>query len=157
MVILFWSIVMEPRSGFYEDPVIVLDFQSLYPSMMIAYNLCFSTCLGKLKQGFAASDYSSDTTERLGFINYPEEATAYSIYFETSRNCHPYVSPNGSIFCSKATHEGILPLMLKEILATRQMVKRSMKFWERIRSSNGELKKSVLSRVLDARQLALKL
>lgn len=147
---------MEPCSGFYEDPVIVLDFQSLYPSMMIAYNLCFSTCLGKLKQGFT-SDFGSDTTERLGFINYPEEATANSIFYECSHGSRPYLSPNGSIFCSKETHEGILPLMLQEILATRQMIKRSMKFWEKIRSSNGELKKSVLSRVLDARQLALKL
>lgn len=39
---------MEPESGFYADPVIVLDFQSLYPSMIIAYNLCFCTCLGKV-------------------------------------------------------------------------------------------------------------
>ncbi|KAF3772835.1 DNA polymerase zeta catalytic subunit [Nymphaea thermarum] len=41
-------LVMEPESGFYADPVVVLDFQALYPSMIIAYNLCFSTCLGKI-------------------------------------------------------------------------------------------------------------
>ena len=40
-------LVMEPESRFYADPVIVLDFQSLYPSVVIAYNLCFSTCLGR--------------------------------------------------------------------------------------------------------------
>ena len=31
-------LVMEPESRFYPSPVAVLDFQSLYPSLMIAYN-----------------------------------------------------------------------------------------------------------------------
>jgi len=45
---------MEPESAFYEDPVLVLDFQSLYPSMIIAHNLCFSTCMGKLRSGVSS-------------------------------------------------------------------------------------------------------
>lgn len=31
-------LVMEPESKFYNSPLVVLDFQSLYPSVMIAYN-----------------------------------------------------------------------------------------------------------------------
>lgn len=58
-------LVMEPESGFYADPVVVLDFQSLYPSMIIAYNLCFSTCLGKVKPS------KSDT---LGVSSYSPES-----------------------------------------------------------------------------------
>lgn len=45
----FLPLILEPESRFYVDPVIVLDFQSLYPSMMIAYNYCFSTCLGRVE------------------------------------------------------------------------------------------------------------
>jgi len=35
--------VLEPKSGFYEKPVATLDFASLYPSIMMAHNLCYST------------------------------------------------------------------------------------------------------------------
>ncbi|CAK7237440.1 DNA polymerase zeta [Sporothrix bragantina] len=41
-------LVLEPRSNFYSSPVVVLDFTSLYPSLMIAYNLCYSTYAGRL-------------------------------------------------------------------------------------------------------------
>jgi len=41
-------LIMEPLSAFYKGPLVVLDFQSLYPSVMIAYNYCYSTCLGRI-------------------------------------------------------------------------------------------------------------
>ena len=40
-------LVLEPLSDMICDPVVVLDFQSLYPSLVIAYNLCFSTICAK--------------------------------------------------------------------------------------------------------------
>ena len=42
-------LTLEPLSGLYRDPVVVLDFQSLYPSVMIAYNYCYASTLGKLE------------------------------------------------------------------------------------------------------------
>ena len=42
--------VMEPYSSLYTSPIVVMDFQSLYPSVMIAYNICFSTCLGTINK-----------------------------------------------------------------------------------------------------------
>lgn len=42
-------LILEPASAFYSSPLVVLDFQSLYPSIMIAYNYCYSTCLGRVR------------------------------------------------------------------------------------------------------------
>ncbi|KAF9598485.1 hypothetical protein IFM89_027919 [Coptis chinensis] len=33
--------VLEAKTGFYEKPITTLDFTSLYPSIMMAYNLCY--------------------------------------------------------------------------------------------------------------------
>lgn len=41
--------VLEPRTGAYWKPVICLDFQSLYPSIMMAHNLCHSTVIDEKK------------------------------------------------------------------------------------------------------------
>ncbi|CAI2375632.1 unnamed protein product [Moneuplotes crassus] len=37
------AVVIDPRTGYYTDPVVTLDFVSLYPSIMMAHNLCYST------------------------------------------------------------------------------------------------------------------
>ncbi len=35
--------VLEAKAGFYEQPIATLDFASLYPSIMMAHNLCYCT------------------------------------------------------------------------------------------------------------------
>ncbi|GAB0493770.1 hypothetical protein MMPV_005055 [Pyropia vietnamensis] len=35
--------VITPKKGFYTEPIATLDFASLYPSIMMANNLCYST------------------------------------------------------------------------------------------------------------------
>lgn len=35
--------VIEPQRGYYTDPIATLDFASLYPSIIMAHNLCYST------------------------------------------------------------------------------------------------------------------
>lgn len=39
--------VLDAKQGFYETPVATLDFASLYPSIMMAHNLCYSTLVPK--------------------------------------------------------------------------------------------------------------
>lgn len=35
--------VIEPKKGYYTEPIATLDFASLYPSIMRAHNICYST------------------------------------------------------------------------------------------------------------------
>ncbi|KAD5317907.1 hypothetical protein E3N88_17853 [Mikania micrantha] len=128
-------LVLEPESGFYADPVIVLDFQSLYPSMVIAYNLCFCTCLGKV------SPWKPNT---LGVTSYtPDPKVLWGLRHEV------LLTPNGVMYVPSKVRKGVLPRLLDEILSTRIMVKQAMK---KLSPSD-----KVLHRIYNARQLALKL
>lgn len=49
--------VLEARTGFYEKPIATLDFASLYPSIMMAYNLCYCTLVILLIFSFYTSIY----------------------------------------------------------------------------------------------------
>jgi DNA polymerase delta subunit 1 len=50
------AIVIDPKRGYYKDPIATLDFASLYPSIMMAHNLCYTT----LVPAYKASKYSAD-------------------------------------------------------------------------------------------------
>jgi DNA polymerase delta subunit 1 len=50
------AVVIEPTRGFYRDPVATLDFASLYPSIMMAHNLCYST----LVPAYKAKSYKNE-------------------------------------------------------------------------------------------------
>ncbi|EYC43363.1 hypothetical protein Y032_0496g2484 [Ancylostoma ceylanicum] len=137
------QLIMEPLSKVYFDPVIVLDFQSLYPSMIIAYNYCFSTVFGKVFQ-LERMAREKDNSIQLGAMKYtvpkPELVDCIS---KKKLHC----SPLSSAFVSQSQRKGILPTLLREVLGARIMVKASVKH------ARGKR----LKRILEARQLALKL
>jgi DNA polymerase zeta len=170
-------LILEPQPKLHKDPVIVLDFLSLYPSVIIAHNLCYSTCLGRickpeelpaipsyaatatgvgllrgkdhgaLDEGASAGreDASRYIRPRLGPFLYSPPPGALRQYRRSG-----FLATNGVFFVPRRTREGVLPAMLREILATRVMVKRAMK--GPVASKFPELK-----RVLNARQFALKM
>ena len=52
--------VLDAKSGFYTEPVATLDFASLYPSIMQAHNLCYTTLVRKDE----AKNFTDDEVER---------------------------------------------------------------------------------------------
>ncbi|XP_004874677.1 DNA polymerase zeta catalytic subunit isoform X2 [Heterocephalus glaber] len=130
-------LIMEPESRFYSNSVLVLDFQSLYPSIVIAYNYCFSTCLGHVENLGKYEEFKFGCTS----LRVPPDLL-YQIRHDIT------VSPNGVAFVKPSVRKGVLPRMLEEILKTRFMVKQSVKAYKQDKA---------LSRMLNARQLGLKL
>lgn len=85
--------VIEPQSGFYTSPIATLDFASLYPSIMMAYNLCYTT-LAK-KKDIEGLEENKD-------------------YIKTEE---------GNYFVKSHVHKGILPQILEELISARKRAK----------------------------------
>jgi DNA polymerase zeta len=128
-------LVMEPQSAFYPSPLLVLDFQSLYPSVMIAYNYCYSTFLGRIVNWRG--------TNKMGFTEYKRREGLLRLLKD-----HINIAPNGMMYTKAEIRKSLLAKMLTEILETRVMVKSGMKQDKDDRT---------LQKVLNNRQLALKL
>lgn len=107
-------LIMEPDSGFYKSPLVVLDFQSLYPSIMIAYNYCYSTLLGK-------TDGFKQFRNTVGYMNHLQ--LPRGIIEILSKNDGITISPNGLMFVKSKFRKSILSRMLQEILNMRINVK----------------------------------
>ncbi|KAL0378216.1 UNVERIFIED_CONTAM: DNA polymerase delta catalytic subunit [Sesamum radiatum] len=90
--------VLEARAGFYEKPIATLDFASLYPSIMMAYNLCYCTLV---------------TSEDARKLNLPPECVNKT--------------PSGETFVKSNLQKGILPEILEELLAARKRAKADLK------------------------------
>lgn len=140
------ALMMEPLSNFYHDPMVVLDFQSLYPSMIIAYNLCYSTCLGLVPDAESVSEEA--LWQSMGVTNIKLPPGLLASIGSENINIAPCSSSKGVMFVKPNIRKGVLPTMLTEILETRKMVKKSMK------SSDNSPRTQQL---LDFCQLALKL
>jgi DNA polymerase zeta len=128
-------LVMEPQSAFYNSPLLVLDFQSLYPSVMIAYNYCYSTFLGRIVNWRG--------TNKMGFTEFRRQERLLELLKD-----HINIAPNGMMYARPEIRKSLLAKRLGEILETRVMVKSGMKV---------EKDDKALQRLLNNRQLALKL
>ncbi|EXA40006.1 DNA polymerase zeta subunit [Fusarium oxysporum f. sp. raphani 54005] len=128
-------LVMEPQSAFYNSPLLVLDFQSLYPSVMIAYNYCYSTFLGRV------TDWRG--MNKMGFTEYKRQKGLLALLED-----YINIAPNGMMYAKTEIRKSLLAKMLTEILETRVMVKSGMK---------QDKDDKTLQQLLNNRQLALKL
>jgi DNA polymerase delta subunit 1 len=90
--------VIEPTRGYYDVPIATLDFASLYPSIIQAHNLCYTTLLNK------------SSADRLNL----------------KKDEDYIVTPNGDMFCTAKLRKGLLAQILEELLTARKQAKREL-------------------------------
>lgn len=101
--------VIEPKCGFYDEPIVTLDFASLYPSIMIAFNICHTTYI------LSSSISREDCIERVQKL-YPHFVAGEDFW----------ISPNNDAFVTEKIRKGILPIILDKLLTERNVVKKKM-------------------------------
>lgn len=143
--------VLTAPQGFYEMPIATLDFASLYPSIMQAHNLCYSTlvkCVPPLvaPPALTVLSRSRSTIERLGLKPDDYVATPNGHFFVKARLwcMHPPHCADPSL--QSSVRSGLLPEILASLLSQRAKAKADLK------SETDPSRKAVL----DGRQLALK-
>lgn len=91
--------VIEPTRGYYDVPVATLDFASLYPSIIQAHNLCYTTLItnkAKIQQ------------------------------FNLVKDEDYIITPNGDTFVTAKQRKGLLAQILEELLTARKQAKREL-------------------------------
>jgi DNA polymerase elongation subunit (family B) len=140
------AIVVHPERGYHDEIVATLDFAALYPSIMIAHNLCFATYL-PISLG---SDRAASATT-LAELDVAIARALPSVAPELRpRSCDVEVSPDGFVFLRASAGRGSLPRILEDVLARRKIAKNLL-------FAAQERKDKTMSSVFDARQLALKI
>lgn len=90
--------VIEPKRGYYNDPIATLDFSSLYPSIIMAHNLCYTTLLNSERQAKYKVDADNITK-----------------------------TPSNSTFVKANVRKGLLPEVLEDLLSARKKAKAELK------------------------------
>ena len=100
------ALVIETDGGLYYDPIVVLDFNSLYPSCQLGWNISHDTLVIDKKY------------DNLPGIKY--ETVSYTDYDGKQVDCR-YVQNDGD------TNKGLIPIVVGHLLDTRKAIKKKLK------------------------------
>lgn len=81
--------VIEPIKGYYRVPIATLDFSSLYPSIMMAHNLCYSTLISRAE---------ADRMEPDEVVRTPTGGACFSAFFAS---LYPWLCRGPLMSCSR--------------------------------------------------------
>eukprot|EP00554_Chaetoceros_debilis_P005310 CAMPEP_0194075076 /NCGR_PEP_ID=MMETSP0149-20130528/2112_1 /TAXON_ID=122233 /ORGANISM="Chaetoceros debilis, Strain MM31A-1" /LENGTH=1588 /DNA_ID=CAMNT_0038755433 /DNA_START=89 /DNA_END=4855 /DNA_ORIENTATION=- len=127
------GLVLEPKKGLYDSFILLLDFNSLYPSIIQEYNMCFTT----MNWGDYVYKAGNDATSNSNGEDGDEDQVAEVVSMDDKLPPIP----------DESTKEGVLPRVIKTLVERRKAVKKMLK-----QEKNADKKQE-----FDIRQMALKL
>ena len=98
------AVVLEPTVGYHDHPVATLDFASLYPSIMQAHNVCYSTLVLPSRKARLWAALPPEMRE---------QSETHTI--------------RGKSYTIMTDRPGVLPRILSQLLHARRTVKKAMK------------------------------
>ena len=109
------GLVLEPVPAYYDVPVAVLDYASLYPSIIRAHNICPTT-----------------------WIRSKQELQEFGLTLDDV-----FVTPNQAMFVKPHIRRGILPVMLEELMDQRAATRKEQKKWLKVDVTRWEVLESI--------------
>jgi len=134
--------VQEPIPGLYDN-IICLDFASLYPSIIQAYNICYTTLVRPEKHDEIEF---KDINEIKIELNLSEIDDGKDKDDDSKDSKDQKIIQNHR-FVRKEVYNGILPRLVAKLVDERRLVRKQLE----------GLKDPIMKTILDKRQLALKI
>ncbi|KAG7388334.1 DNA-directed DNA polymerase alpha catalytic subunit pol1 [Phytophthora pseudosyringae] len=146
------GMVFAPKKGLYDNFVVLLDFMSLYPSIIREYNICFTTVERQLNEDVSGVPSSSKKKKKSKPMPQAEndEVVDDEDMDQNLDNADANADSEIPALPSSACEPGILPAVIKRLLESRKQVKQQLK----IEQKEGNVEKA---NMLDIRQKAIKL
>lgn len=105
------GLVLEPKAGFYDTIILLLDFNSLYPSIIQEYNLCFTTVARRHTRQYDGSYITQQAAQQDSQEGEAFDAEEAQLPDKTGQN----------------KKDAVLPNVLRNLVSRRKIVKDQLK------------------------------